>query len=66
MVSQRAQVSLVGQAIGLVVGTAVFMFGFGLDIVAAGLSGLTFLLIGGWLAEKYLAEESIETRAAGG
>lgn len=66
MVSQRAQVSLVGQAIGWVVGTALFMFAFGLDIVAAGLSGLVFLLIGGWLAEKYLSEESLETRAAGG
>lgn len=66
MVSQRAKVSIIGQAVGLIVGTAFFMVAFGLDIVAGGLSGLLFLLAGGWIAEKYLAEEDIESRATGG
>jgi ABC-type Mn2+/Zn2+ transport system permease subunit len=66
MVSKRNTMSLIGQAVGLVVVTGITMVVVGTSIVPAALVGLIGLFLGGWIAEKYLAEEDVETRAAGG
>ena len=65
MVSQRNTVSLVGQAIGLVVVTGLMM-ATGISLVPSALVGLIGLFLGGWIAEKYFSDENVETRAAGG
>ena len=65
MVSQRNMMSLVGQAIGLVVVTGIVMAS-GVSIVPSALVGLIGLFLGGWIAEKYLSDEDVESRAAGG
>lgn len=65
MVSQRNTVSIVGQAIGLVVVTGLMM-ATGISLVPSALVGLIGLFLGGWIAEKYFSDEDIETRAAGG
>lgn len=59
-------VSLVGQAIGLVIVTGITMVVVGTTIVPAALVGLIGLFLGGWIAEKYFSEEDVEARAAGG
>jgi hypothetical protein len=58
--------SLVGQAVGLVVVTGITMVAIGASLVPSALVGLIGLFLGGWIAEKYLSDENIETRAAGG
>lgn len=65
MVSKRNTMSLIGQAVGLVVVTGLMM-STGISVVPSALVGLIGLFLGGWIAEKYLSEESVETRAAGG
>lgn len=66
MVSQRNTVSLIGQAVGLVIVTGLTMVFVGTTIVPAALVGLVGLFLGGWIAEKYFSDEDVETRAAGG
>lgn len=65
MVSQRSTVSLVGQAIGIVVVTGLLM-STGIGLVPSAAVGLIGLFLGGWIAEKYFSDENTETRAAGG
>lgn len=57
--------SIVGQAIGLIVVTGLLM-ATGIGLVPSAAVGLIGLFLGGWIAEKYFSDEDIETRAAGG
>lgn len=66
MVSQRNTVSIVGQAIGFLIITGLTWVSLGTSIVPAALIGLIGLFLGGWIAEKYLSDEDVQTRAAGG